>query len=188
MQKSHLFEGLLIGIHLIPFGIDYDSSLTKTYDWYLYIPFVIGGILNYTLNFRKYSIEEVPERNFQIIRFIRSINFLIVMSAWIYMLKKDIDLLQIVGLIACTNLILYGNFKSLYHFDTNSFDFWMQPYGDEKLQNSHRLEGKMRVGLGFWGLILFIFLTPLPALIIFGIMYYISAFVLLYAFTQLMDE
>jgi len=126
MQKSHLFEGLLIGIHLIPFGIDYDSSLTKTYDWYLYIPFVIGGILNYTLNFRKYSID-------QIIRFIRSINFLIVMSAWIYMLKKDIDQLQIVGLIACTNLILYGNFKSLYHFDINSSDFWMQPYGDEKL-------------------------------------------------------
>jgi hypothetical protein len=88
MQKSHLFEGLLIGIHLIPFGIVYDSSLLNTYDWYLYIPFVIGGILNYTLNFRKYSIEEVPERNFQIIRFIRSINFLIVMSAWIYMLKK----------------------------------------------------------------------------------------------------
>jgi hypothetical protein len=187
MQKSRLFEGLIIGIHLIPFGIVYDSTLLNTYDWYLYIPLVIGGILNYTLNFRKYSIEEVPERNFQIIRFIRSINFLIVMSAWIYMLKKDIDLLQIVGLIACTNLILYGNFKSLYHFDANSFDFWMQPYGEENSKISP-LRRQNASWLRFLGTYSFIFFTPLQALIIFGITYYISAFFLLYAFTQLMDE
>jgi hypothetical protein len=49
MQKSRLFEGLIIGIHLIPFGIVYDSTLLNTYDWYLYIPLVIGGILNIPL-------------------------------------------------------------------------------------------------------------------------------------------